>query len=65
MTTTLVHDLMVGGVVSLEIAWGTQRRLRCPSCQHFTSGFSVVFCRCGAVYNKIDDSPQYRVELLP
>ena len=62
---TQTCDLRVGGTVSLMVTWGTQQRLRCPNCQHYTSGAAVVFCRCGALYNKIDGTANYRVESLP
>jgi hypothetical protein len=65
MTLVAINDLRVGGTVTLAVAWGTQTRLRCPSCQHFTTGASVVTCRCGALYQQIPDSAEYLVESLP
>ena len=62
----LVCDLRIGGIVALSVAWGTQTRLRCPRCQHFTGGaHSTVVCGCGAVNRKIVDAAHYRVESLP
>ena len=63
--TTRTCDLRVGATVSLVVTWGTQQRLRCPSCHHYTSGAAVVFCGCGALYSQIDGTTNYRVESLP
>jgi hypothetical protein len=65
MSLVAINELRVGGIVTLAVAWGTQTRLRCPSCQHFTTGSDVVTCRCGALYLQIPGSTEYLVESLP
>lgn len=57
--------LRIGGVVSLLVAWGSQQRLRCPVCGHFTREAVAVKCLCGAVYRRIAQTSDYLVETLP
>jgi hypothetical protein len=66
MSTTVVDpSLAVGSIVPLVVAWGSQRRLRCPACQRFMAQSSGHQCRCGAVYAQIEDTDDFVVEALP
>lgn len=61
----VTYNLRIGEVVFPVVIWGSQQRLRCPACQHFTVERPVVTCRCGAVYHQIGDTTDYLVEALP
>lgn len=58
-------EISPGQTVDLVVRWGSQKRLKCPRCQHFArdAGATRITCSCGAVFAAIADSEQHQVVL--